>query len=192
MRYCLTAVIPLLFAFSLPAAADDQVLDATTVTCAELADADKSKSNDDQFGGAALLAWMAGYHATQEQGTVVDFDGLKTDIQRTVDYCKDHPNIGVYTASEKFMGENATEVTSEAIDLSTIKCQRIVDLANKNEDETLGFLMMWLAGYYASYAEDKSIDTEKMRKEGYELGKDCALNRGTGLITVADKHMQHE
>jgi hypothetical protein len=192
MRTCLAAVIPLLFAFSLPAAADDQVLDATTVTCAELAEADQSQSKDDALGGFALLAWMAGYHATQEQGTVVDFDGLKTDIQRTVEFCRDHPKIGVYTASEKFMGENATEATSGAVDLSTFKCQRIVDLANSNDDDTLAFIMMWLAGYYASYAEDKSIDTEKMRKEGYELGKECALNRGTGLITVADKHMQHE
>jgi hypothetical protein len=192
MRYCLAAVIPLLFAFTLPAAANDQVLDATTVTCADLSEADQSQSKDDALGGFALLAWMAGYHATQEQGTVVDFEGLKTDIQRTVEFCRDHPKIGVYTASEKFMGENATAATSDAVDLSTFKCQRIVDLANNNEDDTLAFIMMWLAGYYASYAEDKTIDTEKMRKEGYELGKECAMNRGTGLITVADKHMQHE
>jgi hypothetical protein len=192
MRICLAAIIPLLVAFSLPAAAADQVLDATTVTCSELAEADQSKSKDDALGGFALLAWMAGYHATSEQGTVVDFEGLKTDIQRTVEFCRDHPKIGVYTASEKFMGENATEASSDADDLSTFKCQRIVDLANSNKDDTLAFIMMWLAGYYASYAGEKSIDTEKLRKEGYELGKACAQSRETGLITVADKYMQHE
>ncbi len=191
LRFSLAAIAPALFIFSLPAAASDAV-DATTFTCAELVRADSSDSSNDHFGGAALLAWMAGYHATEDQGTVVDFDALKQDIQRTVQFCKKSPKIGVYTASEKFMGENATESGSEAVDLATVKCQRIVDAANENDDEGLGIILMWLAGYYASYAGDKMIDFEKLRKEGYEIGKACAQSLETGLVTVADKYMQHE
>lgn len=190
-RHSLVAIIPLLCAFSLPASAENAV-DATTFTCAELAEVDASGSDSDHFGGAALLSWMAGYHASEDQGTVVDFDGLKKDIQRTVEFCKKNPRIGVYTASEKFMGENATEASSEAIDLATIKCQRIVDTADSNDNEGLGIILMWLAGYYASYAGDKMIDFDKLKTEGYEIGKACAQSRETGLVTVADKFMQRE
>ncbi len=190
LRPSLALLVPVLFAFSLPASAGG--IDATTVTCGELAEAEISQSADDHFGAAVLLSWMAGYHATEEQGTVVDFDALKVDVQRTVEYCKKYPKVGVYSASEKFMGENATDASSGAVDLATIKCQRIVEAANEDDKDGLAVIMMWLAGYYASYAEDKIIDKERLQKQGYEVGKACAQSTETGLITVADKVMQHD
>jgi hypothetical protein len=192
MRLSLAALLPLFLAFSLPANAGG--FDMMTITCSELANADKSQSDEDHFGAAVMLSWMAGYHATEEQGTVVDFDALKVDVQRTVDYCNKYPKIGVYTASEKFMGENATEAGPEAADLSTIKCQKVIEAANSNGDdkEGLTIVMMWLAGYYASYAEDTILDREKLQKRSFEIGKACAQNEESGLVTVADKVMADE
>jgi len=190
LRYALALLAPLFLAFSLPASASG--LDATTITCGELTAAEASQSSDDHFGAAVLLSWLAGYHATAEQGTVVDFDALKADVERTAAYCKEFPQVGVYSASEKFMGENATEVSSGAVDLATIKCRRIVDAANADDSDGLAVIMMWLAGYYASDAEDTIIDKDKLEKQGYEIGKACALSTETGLITVANDVMQHD
>ena len=190
MRRFFALFVPLCLLFSLPASANG--LDVKTVTCAELVQADQSTSTDDHFGAAVLLSWLAGYHATEEQGTVVDFEALKVDVQRTVAYCKNFPKVGVFTASRKFMGENATEASSEAVDLSAVKCQRVVETAGSDDEEGLAVIMMWLAGYYASDAEDTILDQTKLEKQGYEVGKACALNAESGLITVADEVMHDE
>jgi hypothetical protein len=174
---------------ALPAAAEG--VDATTITCADLVQASQSDKSDDHLGAAALLAWLSGYHATEDQGTVVDFDGLKKDAESTLEYCQQNPKIGVFSASLKYMGENATEQTSAAVDLATIKCERIIN-TKKDEEDGLSIILMWLAGYYASYAEEKIIDASKLEKEGYAIGKACAENAQTGLVTVAEKYMQSE
>jgi hypothetical protein len=55
MRLSFAALLPLFLAFSLPANAGG--LDMMTITCSELASADKSQSEDDHFGAAVMLSW---------------------------------------------------------------------------------------------------------------------------------------
>lgn len=178
----------LLWPLSLPAAAE--TLDASTITCADLVSASNSKADSDHMGAAAMLSWMAGYHATEDQGTVVDFDALKGEVQKTVEYCQDNSMIGVLTASAKFMGENAEEQSSGAIDLATIKCDRVIK-SSKDDEDGLTIILMWLAGYYASDDEDKVIDWTKLEKESEQIGRECAESSNTGLVTVAEKYYKH-
>lgn len=100
-------------AFALPASAES--IDAAAFACKELTAALNSDDKEEAYGGAVLVSWMAGFHATEDQGTIVDFDMLKKDGDKVIDSCAENPAIGLMSASAKFMGKNATTVTKEAI-----------------------------------------------------------------------------
>ena len=179
-------------AVSLPASAES--VDASAFSCKELTDSLNSTDKETQYGAVVILSWMAGYNATEDQGTVVDFDTLKKDGNKVVDFCASNPNIGVMTAAAKFMGENATAVTKEAIDLAVIKCGAIANDPNPTDAdaEGAGVVLMWLAGYYASAEEETMIDLDALGKSGEEIGKTCGENENMGLVTAARKVLQIE
>ncbi|MGQ0671788.1 MAG: HdeA/HdeB family chaperone [Hyphomicrobium sp.] len=174
---------------TLPASAES--VDAAAFSCKELTEAYSTAKDDDVYGATAILTWLAGYHATDEQGTVVDFDTLAKDTERVAQYCLDNPNIGLMTAAGKYMGENATPITKEAVDISTVKCER---LANSTEKDTegAGIVLMWLAGYYASYDEETIIDFDELQRQGGEIGVTCRQTQQMSLVTAAKKAMQVE
>ena len=171
------------------AAAD--TVDASTLTCKELIEASNSTKNDELFGAGAILHWVSGYLATEAQGTVMDFGAMKTDFSAIIDYCNANPDIGVMTAAEKFMGENASEETKDVVDLSTVKCQKVID-TKPGDIEGLSVILMWLAGYNASYQKDTIIDFDKLAKAGEEIGKFCGESPDYGLVTAANKYMGEE
>ena len=168
--------------------ASAQAIDASTLTCKDLIEASNSTKNDDQFGAGAILHWISGYLATQDQGTVMDFGAMKTDFAAIIDYCTANPAIGVMTAADKFMGDNGSEATTDLVDLSTVKCQKVID-TKPDDVEGLSVILMWLAGYNASYKKDTIIDFDKLAKEGEKIGKFCGESPDFGLVTAANKYM---
>ena len=175
-------------AFATAGTAFAQQLDASTLTCKELIEASNSTKNDDQFGAGAILHWISGYLATQDQGTVMDFGAMKTDFGAVLEYCNANPEIGVMTAAEKYMGDNASEASADIVDLSTVKCQRVID-TKPDDVEGLSVILMWLAGYNASYKKDTIIDFDKLAKEGEQIGKFCGESPDFGLVTATNKFM---
>jgi hypothetical protein len=95
-------------------------IDVSTISCERLASAYEAKTADDLSFVNGILNWMGGYHATEAQGTVVDWDKLSDAFNKTVIFCSDHPGIGVLSASEKFMGEEIEEATPQSYDLALV------------------------------------------------------------------------
>ncbi|MBY0561950.1 HdeA/HdeB family chaperone [Hyphomicrobium sp.] len=176
----------LLSVFSLAASADP--IDVSTISCEKLASAYAAKTKDDISFVNGILNWMGGYHATADQGTVVDWDKLSDSFNKTVEFCSEHPGIGVLSATEKFMGENIEDASPESVDLAIVTCETV--LTNKDVQKNIGDTFMWLAGYHASYNNGSTIlDIEKFIKQTSDIADYCAANPKMSLVTAAEKFM---
>jgi acid stress chaperone HdeB len=73
----------------------------------------------------------------------------------------------------------------QVVDLSTIKCKEFLDSGK----ETIGYIMMWLDGYYTGEDDPAIVDFDKMKQKGEKLGEYCAKNPAHGLLTAAEEVM---
>lgn len=171
-----------------PIAAQADPIDVSTISCERLTTAYASKTADDLSFVNGILNWMGGYHATEDQGTVVDWDKLSDSFNKTVEFCSDHPGVGVLSASEKFMGENIEDASPESVDLAIVTCETV--LTNKDVQKNIGDTFMWLAGYHASYNNGSTmLDIDKFIKETSQIAEYCQANPKAGLVTAAEKFM---
>ncbi|CAA2137983.1 HdeA/HdeB family chaperone [Hyphomicrobium sp. ghe19] len=191
MRTLLSAVTAALLLATSFNFASAETIDASTLTCHDLIETAESHDKTSVYGATVVLYWMAGYQATAEQGTVVDFDNLSKEFAATTEFCGKNPTVGVMSASEKFMGENAEDQTSKAIDLAILKCEA-VNSTKDDETEGLGQILMWLAGYHASVAKSTVIDMDKFSERASKMGTYCAENPQMGLFTASEKFMSEE
>ena len=53
--------------------------------------------------------WLAGYHASINETTVIDTAKFDTSTTKMGEYCAQNGEMGFVTASEKFMGDTSTE-----------------------------------------------------------------------------------
>lgn len=171
---------------SAPASADP--IDVSTVSCQRLASAYESKTKDDISFINGILNWMGGYHATEEQGTVVDWSKLSKAFDETVAFCATHPGVGVMSASEKFMGEHIAEASAQSYDLSIVTCETA--LTDEKLRDNIGDTFMWLAGYHAS-SEDEStmFDVDKFVAQVGQIADYCKAHPKDGLVTASEKFM---
>lgn len=79
----------------------------------------------------------------------------------------------------------AGPASAQVVDLSTIKCKEILDTGK----ETIGYIMMWLDGYFTSEDDPAVVDFDRMKREGEKLGEYCAKNPTPGLLTAAEEVM---
>lgn len=77
----------------------------------------------------------------------------------------------------------ATPVQAQKVDLSTITCQQFLDM-NK---ESIGLILMWMAGYYADQDAPPVVDFGKMKEDAAKLAGYCTKNPSVGLITAAEE-----
>lgn len=168
--------------------ASAESLDASTLSCRELTEKSQSSDKTAVYGASVILYWMEGYQATEDQGTVVDFDNVAKEFTATTDFCSKNPGVGVMTASAKFMGENAEEATPKAIDLAILKCEA-VNSTKENETDGLGQILMWLAGYHASVAKSTVIDMDKFGASVEKITTYCVEHPEMGLFTASEKFM---
>lgn len=189
MKRIFLSVLSSLFLLAVfPFAASADPIDVSTISCEKLASAYEAKSKDDISFVNGILNWMGGYHATVDQGTVVDWDKLSDSFNKTVEFCSEHPGIGVLSASEKFMGENIEDASPESVDLAIVTCESV--LTNKDVQKNIGDTFMWLAGYHASYNNGSTmLDIEKFIKQTSDIADYCAANPKTSLVTAAEKFM---
>jgi acid stress chaperone HdeB len=80
----------------------------------------------------------------------------------------------------------AVPASAQVVDLSTIKCKEFLDSGK----DTIGYVMMWLDGYFTSEDDPAIVDFDKMKVKGERLGQYCAKNPTHGLLTAAEEVME--
>jgi len=75
---------------------------------------------------------------------------------------------------------------AQQLDLSTVTCKDFVT----SDKETIGFILMWLEGYYSEQDAKPIVDFDKMKGNGGRLGDYCGKNPTHSLITAADDVMK--
>ena len=85
----LTAVALL---WSVPTVA--QKRDLARLTCREFLDSGKENI-------ALIVMWLHGYGTDSDDPPIIDFDKLKTDIDKISDYCNNNPTRSVFTAAQR-------------------------------------------------------------------------------------------
>lgn len=169
-----------------PASAEK--VDISTVSCSQLLESIDKGTDNDKSGMGGILYWIAGYSTTDEQGAVIDFDGLAKDFDKILAACKAQPKLGLLTVAGKNLGANATAHGAGAVDLATLTCEKATSTSAKDEDG-LGFILMWIAGYQASDAENKIFDTDEFVADMEKIGQYCGKNPSIGLLTASDEVM---
>jgi acid stress chaperone HdeB len=76
--------------------------------------------------------------------------------------------------------------SAQVVDLSTIKCKDFLDSGK----ETIGYVMMWLDGYFTGEDDPAVVDLARMKQKGEKLGDYCAKNPTHGLLTAAEEVME--
>lgn len=185
--FSFVAAATFLFALALgPATAE--TIDASTIACERINVAYAKKSESDMSFINGVLNWMGGYHATEAQGTVVDWTALSKAFDQTVAFCAGHPNVGIMSASGRFMGEHIEEVGTDAYDLAIVKCESA--LTDQSVVKNIGDTLMWLSGYYTSTNTDSTtLDLDAFVKQSGQIAEYCAANPTSGLVTVSAKFM---
>lgn len=190
LRYFASALAGAMSLIAATTAALSEPMDASTLTCKQLTESG-NEGGEGAYGASVILYWMAGYHTTDEQSTVVDFDNLVNEMKKTVEFCEKNPSISVMNASAKFMGDNAEEATPKAIDLSIIKCEQ-VNSSKPDDAEGLGQILMWLSGYHKSTGETTIVDMDEFSKSVDKMADYCKKNPQVGLYTASEKFMSDE
>ncbi len=166
-------------------------IDASTISCEKITAAYKSKTETDMSFINGILNWMGGYHATEAQGTVVDWKTLSKAFDQTIAFCAEHPNVGVMSATERFMGEHIEEAGPDAYDLAILKCETALN--DQSVVKNIGDTFMWLAGYHTSTNKDSTtLDLDAFIKQTGQIAEYCASNPKSGLVTVSEKFMSDE
>ncbi len=166
--------------------------DVKTLQCGQLLEIIEKGSKDDKYGAGAILYWVAGYSGPTEQSTVIDFDGLGKDFTKITDQCREQPKVGVLTTAEKFMGDGkGTPTGKDAIDIATMTCEAVLK-SDKKDEEGLGLILMWMAGYHAYNHDDTVFDSEQFGKDAEEIGKYCAENPETSFFKASEEIMGAE
>jgi acid stress chaperone HdeB len=81
----------------LAAPAKAQVVDMSTITCADF-----SSRPPEQM--ANIMFWLEGYYTENDDPTTIDFSEFKSTLEKLLLYCKDNPTVGVLTAADEVLG----------------------------------------------------------------------------------------
>jgi acid stress chaperone HdeB len=95
MKHLAAAAVGLGLIGSMPARAE--LLDMSTVTCAQLAEFGEDE-------GAWFLIWLDGWLAGQADTTTVDREQIEEQIDGIAEVCNDKPELSVMNAAKEFLG----------------------------------------------------------------------------------------
>lgn len=194
MRYVLGAVIGVvafvclafigLTVLSEPAEEQRAGVDVESRTCAA------ALAPENHANAAAMLIWLAGYHAKPGQRAIVDPAAIRADSMRTLEYCRANGSETLLAASAHFMGRNATAPGAGSVDLSGIDCKFLL-AADAPEDKTrAGHYIFWLAGRYAAASGTRVMNEAQIFKRIYEASRDCQISPESKLVPIAERHLQ--
>lgn len=73
-------------------------IDLSTWTCSKFVHADK-----DDIG--VILSWLDGYYRDEDDPAVIDTDKFVANAKKLGQYCGEHPDIGLITATDKLFSK---------------------------------------------------------------------------------------
>jgi acid stress chaperone HdeB len=76
--------------------------------------------------------------------------------------------------------------SADALDLSGIKCREFLESGK----ETIGYIMVWLDGYFTAEDEPAVVDFDRMKVHAERLADYCARNPTHGLLSAAEEVME--
>jgi acid stress chaperone HdeB len=76
----------------------------------------------------------------------------------------------------------AAPANAQAIDLAGIKCKEFLEL----EPERVGFILMWLDGYYTADEDPVVVDFDTAKTKADKLNAYCARHPTLNVITAAE------
>lgn len=183
----LTAALCVVFVVSVSTTASRAgSVDLANFTCGQFIEATNSATKDDEKGLSAILFWVAGYHATDTNGTIVDFGQLQAEFEEVARHCADHPSDTLVKVAGDHMG--AEEPGTEAIDLATVTCAK-VNTTTEDKVDGLAHILMWLAGYQAGFAGDTVFDADAFGVQVGDIAEYCVANPQIGLYATSEKFM---
>ncbi|HEY6257958.1 MAG TPA: HdeA/HdeB family chaperone [Xanthobacteraceae bacterium] len=71
---------------------------------------------------------------------------------------------------------------AQALDLAAIKCKEFLKLS----PERIGFVLMWLDGYYTADEDPVVVDFDNAKTKANKLGDYCAKHPALNVITAAE------
>jgi len=98
MKTALTLALLLGAANVVAAPARADMIDMSTITCAQLA-----AMNEEE--GSFFLIWLDGWLAGQEDATTMDPDALKEQIDGIAQKCTETPELSVINAAKAYLNE---------------------------------------------------------------------------------------
>jgi acid stress chaperone HdeB len=75
-----------------------QVVDLSTIKCKEFVELPKETVH-------AVTIWLDGYLTDEEDPAVVDFDKMKSKVEKLTAYCTANPKMGLMSAAESAMAK---------------------------------------------------------------------------------------
>jgi len=69
-------------------------IDLSTWTCKKF-----QSANKDEIG--VILSWLDGYYKNEDDPAVIDTDKFVANAKKLGEYCAEHPDIGLITATDK-------------------------------------------------------------------------------------------
>lgn len=75
-----------------------QSIDLSTVKCKEFFESDKEII-------FPIVMWLDGYYSEEDDPAIINFDKMKTKVEKLGAYCGKNPTHGLITAAEEVMGK---------------------------------------------------------------------------------------
>ena len=97
MKRLLMLTIAAAMGAAVPAQAQKQQFDLSTMTCKRFFEYDKDNL-------AIMLMWLDGYYSEDDAPPIVDFEKMKENSRKLGEYCGKNPTHSVITAADKVMG----------------------------------------------------------------------------------------
>jgi acid stress chaperone HdeB len=98
MKSLLMLMVAAAVCAALPAQAQKQQFDLSTVTCKQFFEYNKENLS-------LMLMWLDGYYSDEDAPPVVDFDKMTENGKKLGEYCGQNPGHSVITAADKVMGD---------------------------------------------------------------------------------------
>jgi acid stress chaperone HdeB len=80
----------------------------------------------------------------------------------------------------------ATPATAQKLDLAKVTCQQFLESGKEN----IGFVLMWLHGYWTEEDDPPVVDFDKMGSDAEKIGAYCGKNPAKGFMEAAEAVLQ--
>ncbi len=83
------------------------------------------------------------------------------------------------------IGTTAHAEQQNDIDFANLTCEQFIDGLQEMDDESAGYVMMWLDGYLSGITNDTLLHWEGLEEFGTKLAGFCQKNPHSGLLDSA-------